>query len=53
MKKLTPGTEIDGFIIDDCIHAGGMAHLQRALCAAQGRITGLSDGDENPAHDSR
>lgn len=27
MKKLTPGTEIDGFIIDDCIHAGGMAHI--------------------------
>ena len=27
MKKLTPGTEIDGFIIDNCIHAGGMAHI--------------------------
>ena len=27
MKKLTPGTEIDGFLIEDCIHAGGMAHI--------------------------
>lgn len=27
MKKRTPGTEIDGFIIDDCVHAGGMAHI--------------------------
>jgi serine/threonine protein kinase len=27
MKKLTPGTEIDGFVVEDCIHAGGMAHI--------------------------
>ena len=27
MKKLTPGTEIDGFLVEDCIHAGGMAHI--------------------------
>ena len=27
MKKLSPGTEIDGFLVDDCIHAGGMAHI--------------------------
>ena len=27
MKKLTPGTEIDGFLVEDCIHAGGMAHV--------------------------
>lgn len=27
MKKLAPGTEIDGFWVEDCIHAGGMAHI--------------------------
>lgn len=27
MKKLPPGTEIDGFRVTDCIHAGGMAHI--------------------------
>ena len=27
MKKLAPGTEVDGFRILDCIHAGGMAHI--------------------------
>lgn len=27
MKKLTPGTEIDGFLVEDCLHAGGMAHI--------------------------
>ena len=27
MKKLTPGTEIDGFVVEACIHAGGMAHI--------------------------
>lgn len=27
MKKLEPGTEIDGFRVLDCIHAGGMAHI--------------------------
>ena len=29
MKRLEPGTEIDGFAIDECVHAGGMAHLYR------------------------
>ncbi len=27
MKLLEPGTEIDGFRVVDCIHAGGMAHI--------------------------
>lgn len=27
MKLLEPGTELDGFLIGDCIHAGGMAHI--------------------------
>ncbi len=26
MKLLEPGTEIDGFIIRELLHAGGMAH---------------------------
>ncbi|MEG3000757.1 MAG: protein kinase, partial [Comamonas sp.] len=33
MKKLEPGTEVDGFRILDCIHAGGMAHIYAVECA--------------------
>lgn len=29
MKLLEPETEIDGFVIGDCVHAGGMAHIYR------------------------
>nr|WP_295769512.1 bifunctional serine/threonine-protein kinase/universal stress protein [Rhodoferax sp.] len=29
MKLLGPGTVVDGFTVDDCIHAGGMAHIYR------------------------
>lgn len=29
MKLLEPGTLMDGFIIGECIHAGGMAHIYR------------------------
>ena len=29
MKLLEPGTEVDGFTVLDCIHAGGMAHIYR------------------------
>ena len=29
MKLLEPGTELDGFTIEECIHAGGMAHIYR------------------------
>ena len=29
MKLLAPGTEIDGFVVHQCIHAGGMAHIYR------------------------
>jgi eukaryotic-like serine/threonine-protein kinase len=29
LKLLEPGTELDGFIVDDCLHAGGMAHIYR------------------------
>ena len=27
MKLLENGTELDGFLIDECIHSGGMAHV--------------------------
>lgn len=29
MRLLEPETEIDGFVIGDCVHAGGMAHIYR------------------------
>ena len=29
MKLLETGTIVDGFTVDDCIHAGGMAHIYR------------------------
>ncbi|MDQ7744059.1 serine/threonine protein kinase [Hydrogenophaga pseudoflava] len=27
MKLLEPGTPLDGFVVDECIHSGGMAHI--------------------------
>jgi serine/threonine protein kinase len=27
MKLMDPGTVVDGFVIGDCLHAGGMAHI--------------------------
>ena len=33
MRLLEPGHRIDGFVIDDCIHSGGMAHIYRVHCA--------------------
>ncbi len=33
MKLLTPGTEIDGFLIGDCLHSGGMAHIYKVAYA--------------------
>ena len=27
MKLLEPGVTLDGFVVDDCIYAGGMAHI--------------------------
>ena len=29
MKLLEPGTPVDGFVVSECIHAGGMAHIYR------------------------
>jgi eukaryotic-like serine/threonine-protein kinase len=42
MKLLAPGTEIDGFVIDECIHAGGMAHIYRVRYAQAGRDPGFA-----------
>ena len=36
MKRLEPGAELDGFLIGDCLHAGGMAHIY-AVTYADGR----------------
>ena len=29
MKLLEPGTELDGFTIEECLYSGGMAHIYR------------------------
>ncbi len=34
MKALPPGTRLDGFVVGDCLHAGGMAHIYRVHYAA-------------------
>jgi serine/threonine protein kinase len=36
MKLLEPGTVLDGFTIEDCIHSGGMAHIYQ-VCYADGQ----------------
>jgi eukaryotic-like serine/threonine-protein kinase len=41
LKLLEPGTEIDGFIVGDCVHAGGMAHIYRVTYAQPGRSSGF------------
>ena len=41
MKLLEPGTELDGFVIEDCIHAGGMAHIYRVHYASGPRDPGF------------
>lgn len=33
MKLLEPGTVLDGFRIEECIHSGGMAHIYRVAYA--------------------
>jgi serine/threonine protein kinase len=30
LKLIEPGTEIDGFLVEDCLHTGGMALIYRA-----------------------
>ena len=41
MKLLEPGTEIDGFVVHECIHAGGMAHIYRVGYANAARDPGF------------
>ena len=38
MKLLEPGETLDGFVIEDCVHSGGMAHIYRVKYA-----NGLAD----------
>lgn len=42
MKLLDPGTELDGFIIEECIHSGGMAHIYRVHYADGQRDPGFA-----------
>ncbi|WP_395668014.1 serine/threonine protein kinase [Rhodoferax sp.] len=39
MKLLEPGTDLDGFTIEDCIHAGGMAHIYQVRYADDRRTS--------------
>ena len=41
MKLLTPGTEIDGFRVLECLHAGGMAHIYAVEYMQAGRGPGF------------
>lgn len=41
MKLLEPGTEIDGFLIGECINAGSMAHIYRVEYAHPDRNPGF------------
>ena len=43
MKLLESGTALDGFVIEDCIHSGGMAHIYRVRYADSQR----SNQDQN------
>ena len=44
MKLLVPGTEIDGFRVRECIHAGGMAHIYAVEYAASSAVKNTSEG---------
>lgn len=35
MKLMDPGTELDGFVIGQCLHAGGMAHIYSVTYTGQ------------------
>ena len=41
MKLLEPGTQVDGFVVHECIHAGGMAHIYHAGYANTARDPGF------------
>ena len=42
MKLLEPGAELDGFTIEACIHAGGMAHIYRVRYSQGERDPGFA-----------
>ncbi len=33
MKRMEAGTTLDGFVVGECLHAGGMAHIYSVACA--------------------
>lgn len=37
MRLMAPGTVVDGFIVGECLHAGGMAHIYQARYADPSR----------------
>ncbi len=37
MKLLAPGTLVDGFVVGECLHAGGMAHIYQVSFADPAR----------------
>lgn len=39
--KLEPGCDIDGFLVGDCLHAGGMAHVYAVTFARPGHDPGF------------
>ena len=41
MKLLEPGETLDGFVIEACLHAGGMAHVYRVNYHAAGHDPGF------------
>jgi eukaryotic-like serine/threonine-protein kinase len=41
MKLLQPGMNIDGFRIEECVHAGGMAHVYRVQYSRAGHDPGF------------
>jgi eukaryotic-like serine/threonine-protein kinase len=42
MKLMPPGTELDGFLIGDCLHGGGMAHIYAVTYAQPGHDPGFA-----------
>ncbi len=42
LRLLEPGTEIDGFLIGECVHSGGMAHIYHVRFANPERDPGFA-----------
>ena len=42
MKLQAPGTLLDGFVLEECIHSGGMAHIYRVRYADNLRSPGFA-----------